>query len=75
MARKKMMYPMEPSCYEGCTCKSCQNKDLGNTGVDSGLSSRESMGKADVGTVKSWDLVEGEEFRPDKTNNDQGRVF
>ena len=65
---------MTPSCYEGCMCKQCMEKKIPGS-VESGLSSRESLGRADSGTVKSFDLVEGHEFRSDKTGNDAGGVF
>ena len=80
MARKRtrvspMNVPMY-DCMDGCTCKMCADKKLsGTTGVESGLSSRESLGHVTAGTVKSHDLVEGEEFRSDKTGNDVGGVF
>jgi hypothetical protein len=81
MARKKMNRPYSVSmdgmdcCYDG-KCPECKDKALaGTVGVESGLNSRESMGRADVGTVKSFELVEGQEDRPDVTNNPSGRVF
>jgi hypothetical protein len=77
MARKKMnrVYDaLNDCCCDGCNCKACESKSLGGTGVESGLSSRESLGKANAGTVKSHDLVEGS-WESDKTGNDVGGVF
>jgi hypothetical protein len=77
MAKRNLrtMMPMDSCCCEGCDCTACKDKKLsGGTGVDSGLSSRESI-NANAGTVKSWELVDGEEYRPDKTGNDISGVF